>query len=175
MDVLTEKEEAVLTYIANHSRGSQREIAKVTAISLGLINVILKRFVKTGYLKISRLNKKQLEYIITPYGILESIKRSCRYATNTIRNYQLLQHRLEDLLAELEQQGIRYVSIHGNGELRQLLESLIRCRNGASDYELGTEHRSDPGAVVLSVAPETLDGTFAGTVVNVLQRIEVAR
>lgn len=168
---LTEKEVQVLGHIAQHASVSQRALAKTTGISLGLVNLILKRFIKTGYLKVARLNKRQLEYVLTPEGFLETARRSYSYATRTIRSYNALQTRITDLIHQLIQQGYRDFAIHGDGELSHLIASIM-----AQQLPGNGLHR-DPGvhgsaeSVVLNVGTEMIEHPTGGAVVNVLEKI----
>lgn len=168
---LSEKEVIVLDRIARNAAASQRALSKATGISLGLINVILKKFLRTGFIKVTNLNKRQVEYLLTPAGMLAATRRTYHYATNVVRNYGILQRSLRDLLQRLYGNGYRYFSIHGEGELRELIQSLFSSWMNGSSAALGVEHRLTPDAVVLSITADPMETDFRGRVVNILESI----
>lgn len=169
------KEAEVLTSISHQASITQRELSRKTGISLGLVNLILKRFIKTGYVQVTRLNKRKVEYLLTPQGFLETARRTYTYATTTIRNYNALQARITFLVQELCDGGYAYFSIHGDGEMRQLVEQVFRQSLTERSVTLGHEHREDPTAVVLNVTSEPFVGGSDGCVVHVLERVELSQ
>ncbi len=169
MPNLKDKESLLLDFISKKSSISQRELARKTGISLGLINVILKRLIKAGYLRASQLNKRKLEYLLTPQGFIETAKKTYDYTINTIRSYKMLEANLSKLLKDLHRSGYDYFSIHGDGELRDLTVSTFqRCLEDAP-VTLGREPKKDPRAVVLNITTDSLESK--GEVVNVWERI----
>lgn len=171
MSQLSNKELKILGEISRNSVISQRELSRATGVSLGLINVILKRFLKTGYLHVSSLNKRKLEYILTPQGFLAVARKTYHYATSTIRDYQLLHRSLSVLLYQLRESGFNYFSIYGDGEIRLLIETLAKQEFKESSAILGSDHRDEPGAVVLNVTAEPVAHDFQGQVINVLEKL----
>ena len=171
MGTLSNKEIAVLDQLAKNSSPSQRKLAQATGISLGLINVILKKFIKVGFLKVSYFNKRKMEYLLTPSGRQETTQKGHRQITTTIKNYRTLREGITNLLKQLHASGYDYFSIHGDGELRELVESTFFTSLEESPVKLGKEHREYPRSVVLNVTPDSLDSNFKGDVVDVLGKI----
>ena len=50
---------------------TQRDLSQRIGVALGLTNLLLRRLVKKGYIKISGTTRSRLRYLITPQGILE--------------------------------------------------------------------------------------------------------
>ena len=173
MSTISDKELKVLDQIARNSVVSQRELAQTTGISLGLINVILKKMLKTGHLQVLRLNRRSLEYLLTPSGFLAVSRRTYTYAAQTIRNYHRIHRRLSALLEELNEQGHNYFSIHGEGELKELVTSLAKEILKNSSAFIGEEHRDDDDAAVLSVAADPRIPDFSGKIINILDLLEL--
>lgn len=169
---MKDKELKVLDQIARNSVISQRELSRATGISLGLINVILKKFLQTGYLQVKALNKRKLEYVLTAEGFLAVARKTVHFATRTIRNYRQLHDELTSLLTELHESGYSYFSIHGDGELREMIENLVPMIFAGNGAKLVRDHQVGPDAVVLSVSTEPLEKDFEGHVIDVLGRIE---
>lgn len=171
---LTEKEILLLDRISKKSALSQRDLSRATGISLGLINVLLKRLIKAGYLKASQLNKKKLQYLLTPEGLTEAAIRTYDKTIKIISNYKKLESDLSRLLKELHHSGYQYFSIYGDGELRDLTELAFQRSLEEAPVTLGGEHKKDPTAVVLNVSIKTINLPFKGDVVNVVERLNLS-
>lgn len=171
--IFSQKEVAILDLISKQSSISQRELAKLTGYSLGIINVILQKFIKSGHIKVSHPNKRKMEYFLTPAGREETTKKNFCLATATIRNYKLIRDKLAELLKELHTSGYDYFSIYGDGDLRELLEKTFRDCLEESPVTLGNEHLNNPRAVTLNVTMESVVPQIKGDMVSVLERIGV--
>ena len=42
---------------------TQRDLSEKTGLSLGMVNMLLKKFVKKGFVKLERLNSRSFRYI----------------------------------------------------------------------------------------------------------------
>jgi len=104
-----EKEYSILTYLQDEEFTSQRKIAERTGHSLGTVNIMLKKLVKKGLVKMERLNARSLRYIITPRGLAEKTRLTYRYVKQSY-NYVLkvssVMERIIELADEQEMGGI---------------------------------------------------------------------
>ena len=66
-----EAEYKVLSHLQENETTTQRHISARTGLSLGSVNLLLKKMVRKGLVKIERLNKRTVRYILTPQGIKE--------------------------------------------------------------------------------------------------------
>ena len=66
-----QNEHAILNYLKNNHQTSQREIAERVGLSAGTVNLLIKKMVKKGFIKLERINGRTLRYILTPQGIAE--------------------------------------------------------------------------------------------------------
>lgn len=171
MTHLSSKELSIMECLSKKPSASQREIAKTTGVSLGLINVILKRFAQLGYIKVGYLNKKKLEYLPTSAGTLETAQKKQQTTTWMIQGYKKIQAQLANLFQELYDTGYNYFSIYGDGELKEIVESIFRASLEEAPVTLGKEHRANPQAVVLNLTAEPMAQAHNGDVVNVLEKI----
>lgn len=126
---MDEKEFAVIREIANNHQPSQRLIARKLGLSLGLTNLIIKRLVKKGYLKVSQLNARKLQYILTPHGIAEKTKKSYHYTLKTIKSIKNLKDKIQEIILNEYKNGKRKFVIQGNNELATLVEISLRNLN----------------------------------------------
>lgn len=121
-DNLSSSELAVLESLNSATEAvSQRELARRAGISVGLVNAVLKKLVNTGYVKTARLNRRSIEYLLTPEGFAQTALRSYRYIVNTVRSYRDIQSRLHAMLERLRGQGIADFYLNGDGELADLV------------------------------------------------------
>ena len=44
---------------------TQRDLSEKTGLSLGMVNLLLKKFVKKGFVKLEKLNSRSFRYILT--------------------------------------------------------------------------------------------------------------
>lgn len=58
---------------------NQRDLARIIGLSLGMTDSILKRLVKKGWLKIKKVNNRNIQYIVSPKGMEKIARRSYRY------------------------------------------------------------------------------------------------
>lgn len=154
--MISEKETMVLTRLdVGASAISQRQLATQTGFSVGLVNAIIKKLVRTGLVKMTGINRRHIRYLLTPAGFTEKTKRSFRYVADTIAHYQMLRGRMLEVLKDLEKRGYTRFVIHGDGEMRQLLEEIL-------DMELFWTKRisslhgvSDPSVAVLNLTDKS--------------------
>ena len=62
----------ILEELEKNSDITQRELSEKTGLSLGMVNLLLKKFIKKGFVKLERLNSKSFRYILTPEGFKET-------------------------------------------------------------------------------------------------------
>lgn len=126
MDALTEKEFDIINLIRNNSKNiTQRHIARYTGISLGLTNLILKKLIHKGYIKVKCLTHRKINYILTTKGFTEQTQRSYHYVYKTIIEIKNIRKRIELLYTSEYQSGMRKISIIGNNELAELIKLFI--------------------------------------------------
>ncbi len=123
---ISEKEFAVIKEISNNHLPDQRTIATKTGLSLGLTNLIIKKLIKTGYIKIKQLNRRKIQYILTPKGFAEKAKKSYRYTIKTINLFKSIKEQIQKLILDYKNQGIQKFIILGKNELADIAEIAIK-------------------------------------------------
>lgn len=154
---LTSSELAVLEHLSETPQTiSQREIAKRSGMSVGLINAVLKKLVTTGYVKTSHLNRRTIEYLLTPQGFAEKARKSYHYVLDTFNRYKTIQVKFAGLLEQLSSEGVTDFYLHGDGELSDVVEMLFREEGyGVIRRGLPPERGSNQ-SVVFNVSHETI-------------------
>jgi len=126
---ITDKEFAVIREISNHQQPTQRHIAEKAGISLGLTNLIIKRLIKKGYIKIREVPPRTIMYMLTPKGLAEKTKKSYHFTLRTINSIRTIKENIQDLITREYAQGAREFTISGAGELAVLVEIVFRGLN----------------------------------------------
>jgi len=126
MNEITEKEFAVIKEISGNHLPDQRTISHHTGISLGLTNLIIKRLITKGYIKAAQLNRKKIQYMLTPKGFSEKADKSYRFALKTITHFRMLKNNIQNLVNDRYKNGCDRFEVNGNGELADIIELAIR-------------------------------------------------
>jgi len=126
---ISEREFAVIREISNHKKPTQRHIAKQIGISLGLTNLIIKRLIKKGYIKIQEAPPRTIMYILTPKGLAEKTNKSYQFTLKTINLMKNIKERIQNIIKEEYEKGTRQFFVSGNGELSTLTEIALRDMN----------------------------------------------
>jgi len=123
---VTEKELKIISQLGKDANITQRQISQNVGLSLGLVNIILKKLIKKGYVKIRRLNRKNLQYFLTPKGFSQLSRRSYHYLWKTIDSVAKMKNKIQELVLEEYSKGTTQFLIVGNGELADIVEISLR-------------------------------------------------
>jgi len=103
---------------------SQRELAKDLGVSLGKVNFCLKALIEKGLLKATNFrnsqNKLAYMYLLTPSGVEEKSKITLRFLKTKMREYELLQEEIRELVEETKSQINDSKSIDLNTQLESV-------------------------------------------------------
>ncbi len=65
------RELEILEKIEGNGHLTQRDLSREVGIALGLVNHLLKKMVRKGWIKIKNVDAKGIRYLITPQGARE--------------------------------------------------------------------------------------------------------
>jgi len=117
-----ENEYLILNSIEKNENATQRDIARSTGMSLGSVNVLIKRLMKKGLLKIERLNPRTIRYILTPQGLKEKAERTYRYILSSYNQINRINTSIDNLLQRRAHEEIKQVILFGiKDEIYELL------------------------------------------------------
>lgn len=120
------KEYQIITQLQEGTDVTQREIAKNTGLSLGLVNLLLQRMIDKGLVKIEKLNARSLRYILTPKGMAEKVRLTCEYLKKSYAQITGLMEVVAAVIARAWRQGYRDVILYGPGdEVLQILKIAL--------------------------------------------------
>ena len=78
-DTLNEREFELVNIIGARLADSQRDFSRQMDLSLGMVNMLIRRLISKGYIRIKQLNNRKVEYILTPKGFSEKVRKSIKY------------------------------------------------------------------------------------------------
>ena len=83
----------------------QRDLAKVSGVSLGKVNFVLQALIKKGYVKWQNFsknpNRSQYLYLLTPYGVHAKTQLTIYFLYRKQAEYDALQKEIASLQNEL--------------------------------------------------------------------------
>lgn len=119
---LSEREFELVNIVAAQLPLNQRDLSRHMDLSLGAINMLIRRLVTKGHIRTRQLNKRKVEYILTPQGFAEKMRKSIKYTLKTINSIGLIKARLHEILLDLHKDGARDFFIVGKSDLSLLIE-----------------------------------------------------
>jgi DNA-binding MarR family transcriptional regulator len=132
---MDEREFELVNIIGAQLGSNQRDLSRAMELSLGMTNMLIRRLLAKGYIRIKQLNKKKVEYILTPKGFAEKMRKSVKYTLKTINSITLVKNRLLSLVKDVYDTGVRKFYVLGGDDLGGLIEMIMK-ENFPHDYEL---------------------------------------
>jgi DNA-binding MarR family transcriptional regulator len=133
----------ILEQIELEPDANQATLASRLNVAVGTINWHLKRLIAKGYVKVHRMERKKLRYIITPEGISLRAKLTLDYINHQFSLYRIVRQRMLEAIKDVRAKGYQKVRLQGNGDVADV------CR--LTCLEQGIEVCEDPGQPLLAV------------------------
>jgi len=133
----------ILEHIERDPDTTQASLAEKIGVAVGTINWHLKRLIAKGYVKVKRLERKKLRYIITPEGIVLRAHLLLNFIQSSMEMYRLVRKRSHAAIAKIKESGFKAARIEGEGEIAEILQ--LTC------MEQGLEIRDDSSLPALQV------------------------
>jgi len=105
---------------------TQRKISRQIGLSLGMTNLVIRKLIAKGYIKVKGLDRRRVQYILTPRGFAEKVKKTHRYLLRTIDTLKTVKEKIQDTVLEYYEKGERNFTILGKGELADIVEISLR-------------------------------------------------
>jgi len=125
----------IIDEIGKNLNTTQRKISRQIGLSLGMTNIVIKRLIAKGYVKVKGLNRRNVQYILTPRGFAEKVKKTHRYLLRTVDTLKAIKEKIQDTVLEYYDKGEKKFTILGKGELADIVEISLRdLRKGDLQY-----------------------------------------
>ncbi len=127
---LDEREFELINIVGAQLGSNQRDLSRHMDLSLGSINMLLRRLIAKGYIRTKQLDKRRVKYILTPKGFSEKMHQSMKYTVKTICSIGLIKDRIKEIIKKLYfEDGERNFIILGESDLALLIEIGFRELN----------------------------------------------
>jgi DNA-binding MarR family transcriptional regulator len=121
-----EYDRQILQAIASGDRVTQRSLARELGVALGLTNLLVRRLVGKGYIRIAGMGTRHVRYFMTPAGV-EALARAARASLeNTVHLYTQTREQIRASLADISAQcefdadGRKRVAFYGAGDVAEI-------------------------------------------------------
>jgi len=111
----TERDLRILEYIEREPDITQAGLATRLGVAVGSVNWYLKRMVAKGYVKVKRMRRKRLRYLITPQGMAEEARLAYQYMQASLHVYREVRAEAKRLLEQVQAARYRGVRIESDG------------------------------------------------------------
>ncbi len=148
--MIDEREFELINIIGLKMASNQRDLSRHVNLSLGQTNMLLRRLITKGYIRIRKIDKRRVKYLLTPQGLAEKMNKSIKYTLKTINSISLVRERLKDFLREIYDKGERKFIVIGKSDLAMMIDIAVKEMN-LKDYSL--EHFE-------AIPQEKIDGLF---------------
>ena len=120
------RELAILEKLENNGHLTQRDLSKEVGIALGLVNHLLKKMVRKGWIKIKNVDAKKIRYLITPEGAVEKSSLLYKRVESTIHFYLDAKRVIKEKVEHLKGDGVKSVSIYGINHISEVLYIVLK-------------------------------------------------
>ncbi len=123
---LNVRELEILEKIENDGHLTQRDLSREVGIALGLVNHLLKKMVKKGWVKIKNVDARRIRYLITPEGAKEKSSLLYKRIESTIHFYLEAKKVIKEKVVKLKNGGVKSVSIYGINHIAEVLFIVLK-------------------------------------------------
>ena len=150
----------ILTAIDSGQPVTHRSLSRELNVALGLANLLVRRLVSKGYIKVTTIPRNRVKYLLTPAGLAEKTRVSKAYFDNTVRLYtetrERIRESLERVSEDLAARGLdKRIVFYGAGEVAEI--AFISLQR--TDLQL------------VGIIDDRVDGRFFGMPVHRLEHL----
>lgn len=164
-----EHDRKVLQAIASGQRVTQRSLSSELGVALGLTNLLIRRLVGKGYVKVSKMGRRHVRYLMMPAG-WEALAAATRQSLeNTVHLYTETREHIRCSLSQISSRcrpngdGQKRVVFYGAGDVAEIAYVSLQTTDltlvGVVD-----DHRQGQFFNLTINAPDQLSAETLGTV-----------
>lgn len=99
---------------------SQASLSKRVGAAVGLVNALLKRAVRKGYVKMTSAPARRYTYYLTPKGFAEKSRLVAEYLNYSLSFFREARSEYAALFATAAREGVHRLVLIGGGELAEI-------------------------------------------------------
>lgn len=107
----------ILEQIENYPDATQATLASRLGVAVGTVNWHLKRLVEKGYVKVRRVERRKLRYIITAEGLALRARLTVDFVQTQFHLYRDVRQQVIRALDQVREKGQNCVRLQGEGDL----------------------------------------------------------
>ncbi|MCK5214162.1 MAG: winged helix-turn-helix transcriptional regulator [Candidatus Omnitrophica bacterium] len=134
-NTLDEREFELINIIGAEMAFSQRDLSQKINLSLGATNMLIRRLISKGYIRLRQLDNRKVSYILTPKGFMEKTRKAVKYTLKTINSLGLIKGGIKDIVSKLYDNGIRSFIVVGKSDFATVIEIVFKELN-LNDYHI---------------------------------------
>ena len=131
-------ERRLLEAIERNPDTTQATLAAQLGVAVGSVNWYLRRLIRKGYVKVTRLQRRKLKYFVTPQGLALKARLTSQYMKASLRLYRELRQAAQETLGEIREIGYSVVCMQGDDEAAEIFR-LTCLEHGVGLAAQGSE------------------------------------
>ncbi len=120
------RELEILEKIEGNGHLTQRDLSREVGMALGLVNHLLKKMGRKGWIKIKNVDAKRIRYLITPQGAREKSSLLYKRVESTIHFYLDAKRIIKAKVEHLKGDEVKSVSIYGINHVAEVLFIVLK-------------------------------------------------
>jgi DNA-binding MarR family transcriptional regulator len=162
----------LIVEISKDGSASQRALSERTDLSLGMVNLILKRLILRGYVKSKGLSAKKMEYFLTPKGFSEKVRKSYSYIFKTIDLVKTIQNMIKKIILDEYGRGARDFVVLGEGSLAdQVALVLLEMKLEGLKFHSAQKADGIGGEALILITDEKIKKVNGNPFVNIAEKL----
>jgi len=133
----------ILDRIKKNPETTQASLAAQLGVAVGTVNWHLKRLIEKGYVKMRRIKRHKIHYIITPPGLALRARLMIDFIHSSFNLYRLVRERSLKAIDNIRTHGFASVRVVGENDVAEI------CR--LTCMEQGIQLTEDKNVPVLKV------------------------
>jgi DNA-binding MarR family transcriptional regulator len=130
-----ERDLQLLEALERNPEVTQAGLAAQLGVAVGSVNWYLKRLIRKGYVKVTRLQRRKMKYFVTPEGLALKARLTVQYMKASLRVYRELREAAKEILAQVQEAGYAAVQADGTGEALEIFR--LTCLEEGVSVEKG--------------------------------------
>ncbi|HEC36211.1 MAG TPA: winged helix-turn-helix transcriptional regulator, partial [Anaerolineae bacterium] len=115
-----ERQLRILEALERNPETTQANLAAQLGVAVGSVNWYLKRLIRKGYVKATKMERRRLKYFVTPQGLALKARLTSEYMEVSLRVYRELRRAARETLATVREAGYTAVRADGRDEAMEI-------------------------------------------------------
>ena len=135
----------ILNILETDDSLSQREIPGGQISPLGTVNALISRCIRTGLVKVKKLNSRNIRYMLTPEGMKELTRKSMAYIKRSYQAILEVEQKVRELAEEKTGEGKNIILLGAEDEIYQIAARTLQAANMSFQHVTSNEELPQEG------------------------------